>query len=196
MKMTDRRMKTETMVLGAMMTALVVVLQLIGAAIKFGPFSVSLVLIPIVIGAAVCGPVIGAWLGLVFGAVVLLSGDAAWFLSISAVGTVITVMLKGMLCGLVPGIVYKALKSQNKYAAAVSASLLSPVINSGVFALGCFAFFYESVAAAGTAEGYSSGVAYIFLVMIGANFLFELLLNIVLCPTVVTLIDMVNKKRK
>ncbi|MBO5326582.1 MAG: ECF transporter S component, partial [Clostridia bacterium] len=53
--------------LGAMLTALVVVLQLVGSFIRFGPFSISLVLIPIVIGAATCGPYIGAWLGLVFG---------------------------------------------------------------------------------------------------------------------------------
>ena len=36
----------------AIFTALVVVLQLLGSFIKFGPFSVSLTLIPIVVGAA------------------------------------------------------------------------------------------------------------------------------------------------
>ena len=35
-----------------LMTAIVVVLQLIGSAIRFGTFSISLVLIPIVIGTA------------------------------------------------------------------------------------------------------------------------------------------------
>ena len=37
----------------ALFTAIVVVLQLLGSFIKFGPFAVSLVLIPIVVGAAV-----------------------------------------------------------------------------------------------------------------------------------------------
>ena len=77
-----RQEQTQRLVLGAILTALVIVMQLLGAFIRFGPFSISLVLVPIVIGAAMCGWKIGAWLGLVFGAVVLISGDAAAFLAI------------------------------------------------------------------------------------------------------------------
>ena len=62
-----QRMSTETMVLGAILTALVVVLQLLGSFVKLGMFSISLVLIPIVIGASVGGAKLGAWLGGVFG---------------------------------------------------------------------------------------------------------------------------------
>ncbi len=183
------------MVLGAMLTALVIVFQLIGSVIKLGPFSVSLVLMPIVIGAAICGPLIGAWLGFVFGAVVLFSGDAAWFLSISIPGTIITVMAKGILCGLVAGLVYELLKKVNSYVAAVTSAVLCPIVNSGVFALGCLLFFYKSVAEAGIAEGYSSGLSYIFIGMIGGNFIFEMLLNIILCPVIVMLIDLVKRKK-
>jgi hypothetical protein len=53
----------------------------------------------IVLGAATCGKGVGAWLGLTFGVTVLLSGDAAAFMSISVIGTVITVLAKGLLCG-------------------------------------------------------------------------------------------------
>ena len=59
---------------GGLLAAIAAVLQLVGSAIRFGPFSVSLVLIPIVLGAALYGWGMGCWLGLVFGAVVLLSG--------------------------------------------------------------------------------------------------------------------------
>ena len=55
------------------------VLQFAGSAIRLGPFSVSLVLIPIVLGAALYGWGMGCWLGLVFGAVVLLWGMPASF---------------------------------------------------------------------------------------------------------------------
>ena len=57
----------------ALFTAIVVVLQLLGSFIKFGPFAVSLVLIPIVVGAAVYGVSAGAWLGFVFGVVVTIA---------------------------------------------------------------------------------------------------------------------------
>ena len=63
----------------ALFTALIVILQLLGSFIRFGPVSVSLVALPIVVGAAVYGSVAGLWLGFVFGVVVLLSGDAAAF---------------------------------------------------------------------------------------------------------------------
>ena len=57
----------------ALFTAIVVVLQLLGSFIKVGPFAVSLVLIPIVVGAAVYGVSAGAWLGFVFGVVVTIA---------------------------------------------------------------------------------------------------------------------------
>ena len=50
----NKQITTRTMVLTAVLTAVVVVLQLLGSFIRFGPFSISLVLVPIVIGAAVC----------------------------------------------------------------------------------------------------------------------------------------------
>lgn len=96
---TERKKQTENLVLGAILTAIVVVLQILGGFIKFGPFSVSLVLIPIVIGAAKCGVKIGTWLGLVFGTVVLLNGDATAFFAVNVFGTVLTVLLKGAACG-------------------------------------------------------------------------------------------------
>ena len=74
--------KTETMVLGAVMTALVVVFQLLATFTAiFGPFSTAIGLIPIVIGAAICGVKMGGWLGFVFGVVVLASGGANLFLA-------------------------------------------------------------------------------------------------------------------
>lgn len=82
-----------------LLTAIVFVLQLIGGAIHLGPFSVSLVLIPIVVGAALYGKLSGAWLGLAFAVAVFISGDAAAFLTINPFGAVVTVLLKGVLAG-------------------------------------------------------------------------------------------------
>ena len=81
-------------------------LQLLGSFIRFGPVSVSLVALPIVIGAAVYGSAAGLWLGFVFGMVVLLSGDAAAFFAFSVPGTLLTVLVKGIACGGLAGLVY------------------------------------------------------------------------------------------
>ena len=105
---------TRTIVGMGLLTAIVVVLQLVGSFIKLGMFSVSLVLMPIVVGAALYGYWAGAWLGLVFGIVVLLSGDAALFLTFNPFGTIVTVILKGALAGLAAGFVYKLLEKRFK----------------------------------------------------------------------------------
>jgi ferrous iron transport protein B len=67
LNMENRRISTRTLTGLALFTAIVVVLQYLGSFIRFGTFSISLVLIPIVVGAALYGPAAGAWLGFVFG---------------------------------------------------------------------------------------------------------------------------------
>ena len=84
---------TRTLVGLALFTAIVVVLQLIGNVIHFGVFSISLVLVPIVVGAAMYGPAAGGWLGGIFGLVVLLSGGGEPFMTINPLGTIGTVMV-------------------------------------------------------------------------------------------------------
>ncbi len=175
-------------------TAIVIVLQLMGSFIRFGTFSVSLVLVPVVIGAALYGAGAGAWLGFVFGVVVLLSGDAAAFLGVNALGTILTVLVKGTLAGLLSGLVYKALESKNRMLAVVLAAVTCPVVNTGVFLIGCKLFFMETITGWGEALGYADVGNYIIYVLVGGNFLFELLFNVVLSPVIVRLIRIGKKE--
>ncbi len=190
---TQKKMSTRTMVLGAMLTALVVVLQMMGGFIRFGTFQVSLVLLPIVIGAATCGVGVGAWLGLVFGVVVLLNGDASPFLAIHVPGTVITVLAKGTACGAVAAVTFKLLEKVNRYLAVLVAAIVCPVVNTGVFLLGCWAFFFETIEAWGTAGGFENVGKYIIFGLVGGNFLFELGANILLSPVIVRLLDLYHR---
>lgn len=169
-------------------TAIVIVLQLLGSFIRFGPFSISLTLIPIVVGAALYGPWAGAWLGFVFGMVVLLSGDAGAFLVVNALGTVLTVLVKGALAGFIAGVVYGLLKNTNIWVAAICAALVCPVVNTGVFLLGCKLFFMETITGWGQAAGFENVGKYMIYGLVGGNFLFEVLFNIVLSPVIVRLI--------
>lgn len=185
-----KKMTTKDMVLAAILTAIVVVLQFWGATIKLGPFSVSAVLVPIVIGAATCGVGIGAWLGFVFGVIVLVSGDAAAFLAVDVAGTVITVLAKGTLCGLLAGVTYKAFANVNSYLAAVLAALVCPLVNTGIFLLGCLVFFMDTISQWAEAANLGGNVAqYMIVGLVGVNFLVEVLVNIVLSPVIVRLIN-------
>lgn len=193
--MTNEKRKTQirSITIGAVLTALVIILQFMGAFIRFGMFSVSLVLVPIIIGAATCGVGVAAWLGLVFGAVVLMSGDAAPFMSISLTGTVITVLLKGVACGAVAALVYKALSRVNSVLATFAAAVVCPIVNTGIFLLGCWAFFLDGISGWGTAAGYNNVVAYMFLGLAGGNFIFELVTNLILSPIVPILLKTIKK---
>jgi len=192
------KMSTRTMVTGALLTALVFLLQFMGASIKFGTFSISLVLIPIAIGAITCGKGVGTWLGFIFGMAVLASGDAALFWAVNIPGTILTVLLKGMACGFVAGLVYELLtklfsKSEKNmnYVAATVAALTCPIVNTGVFLLGCLVFFLDTV----TVWAGGSGVgSYMIFGLVGVNFLFEMAVNIIFAPAITQIIKVVSKK--
>ena len=167
-------------------TAIVMVLQFIGSGIRFGTFSISLVLVPIVVGSAVYGWKAGAWLGFVFGLTVLLSGDASPFLAVNIPGTIAVVLVKGIVCGLVAGLIYKLLEKANRYLAVFVAAILCPVVNTGIFLLGCQLFFLETVTQ--WAGGSQNLATYIFVTLTGVNFLLEVGVNVVLSPVIVRLI--------
>jgi len=180
----------------ALFTAIVVVLQLLGSFIRFGPFSISLVLIPIVVGTALYGIGAGAWLGLVFGVTVLASGDASAFLAVNVPGTIITVLAKGAAAGLLSGAVYKLVEKKSKTAATICAAIAAPIANTGVFLLGCLIFFMPTINGWAAAVGIESAGTYMITTLVGFNFIFELLVNVVLSPIIVRLIGLGKKEIK
>lgn len=170
----------------ALLMALVIVMQFLSGIIPpVGGFSISLVLIPIVLGAAIYGPAAGAILGATFGAIVYINcvngtdlGGAMVFQADPLLCFVV-VLGKGILAGLASGFVYKLLKNRNAYIAMLCAAIICPVVNTGVFITCMLAFFNEvlSVWAGGT-----DVVGYILTGLIIANFLPELIINIVFSP--------------
>lgn len=185
--------KTRKIVGIGLFAAIVVVLQLLGGGIRFGMFSISLVLVPIVVGAAVYGWQAGAWLGLVFGVTVLLSGDAGAFLAVDPIATVVVVLVKGTVCGLCSGLVYKLLEGKSKVLAVIAAAVICPVANTGVFLLGCQLFFLETINEWAGMYGYADAGTYMIFGLAGINFLIELGVNIVLAPIITRLIRLGKK---
>lgn len=190
-----KKMNTRTITGVAIFTAIVIILQFLGSFIRFGPFSISLVLIPIVVGSALYGPFAGAWLGFVFGLVVLLSGDAAAFLTVSPLGTILTVLVKGAMAGLCAGYVYKLLEKVNTYVGVIGAAVIAPVANTGIFLLGCLLFFMETITGWAEAAGFPNVGNYMIMGLAGGNFLFEMLVNIIMSPVILRLIN-IGKKGK
>ena len=193
MKTTTNSQHTRRLVTTAMMTTLVVVFQLLATYTAFfGPFSTAIGLIPIAIGACICGPLVGAWLGLVFGIVVLASGGAALFFAFSIPGTVITVLLKGTACGYISGLSFKLLEPKLKFAAAVIAALLCPIVNTGIFLLGSAVFFMPYAEAIGELVGVDKAGFGVFIALAFGNFIIEVLMNGLLSPVFVRILKIVK----
>ena len=184
--------KTRAIVGTGILTAIVVVLQAMAIGIKFGPFCVTFVLIPIVVGTALYGYKSGAWLGFVVGAVVLFT-DAAAFMAINAAGTIITCLSKGILAGLGAGLVYKLLEEKNRTAGVIAAAVVCPVINTGVFLLGCVLFFLDTITEWATGAGFASVGSYLIFGMVGLNFLVEMVSNILLSSVIVKVLNIIKK---
>ena len=107
-------------------------------------------------------------------------------------GTVITVMVKGILAGLSAGLVFKALEKKNKHLAVIVSSIVCPVVNTGIFLIGCLIFFMDAVVSGATAEGMSV-IAFLLIFYVGLNFVFELIANIILSPVIYRVLNIRNK---
>ena len=159
----------------ALLVAIEVVLQIVSMVLPTA-VNLNLALVVITIGAILYGPVVGGFLGFVNGVVILLSPNTVTvFMSISPVGTVITCLLKTTLAGLLAGLLYKWIGKNHDVVGSVVASVTVPVINTLMFALFTSIFFLEGLGLGDFGQ--------IFTVLIGINFLFEIVTNTVISPS-------------
>ena len=170
----------------ALLMALVVVLQFVSGMLpSIGGFNLSLVLIPIIMGAAIFGPGAGAILGGTFGAIVYINcvtgvdaGGATVFQA-SPILCFLVVMGKGILAGTAAGYVYKLLKNVNGYVAMLCAAIVCPIVNTGVF-VACMMTLFKDVLSAWAGGG--EIIAYVLTGIVLANFVPELIINVVFSP--------------
>ena len=192
-----RNQKIKRMAAVALLMALVVVMQFISGLIPpVGGFSISLVLIPVVLGSALYGPGVGALLGGTFGVIVFINcvtgadpGGAMVFQA-NPVLCFLVVMAKGMLAGLASGWVYRLLKCKNTYLSMLCAAIICPVINTGVFVM-CMLTFFKDVLSAWAGGG--DLLAYILTGLVVANFLPEMIINVVFSPAGQRIVHVVQK---
>ena len=181
-----RNQKIKRMAAVARLMALVLVMQFVSGLIPpVGGVSISLVLIPVVLGSALYGPGVGALLGGTFGVIVFIycvtgaDPGGAMVFQANPVLCFLVVMAKGMLAGLASGWVYRLLKCKNTYLAMLCAAIICPVINTGVFVM-CMLTFFKDVLSAWAGGG--DLLAYILTGLVVANFLPEMIINVVFSP--------------
>ena len=190
--------KIHTLAGVALLIAVMIVLQFVGTIlpIKIGPVSISLVLIPIVIGAAVYGAGAGAVLGAAFGLITYvfcvngMDGGGHMVFQASPVLCFCVVMAKGFLCGLTAGLTYKLIVKKNGYIAMLFAAIVCPVVNTGTFLLGMRLFFMDVLK---QWAGGSNVAGYVLTGIILINFLPELALNVAVSPASQRILQVIRK---
>lgn len=184
----------------AMLAAIIIVLQQIVIPLP-GGLTLSLVLVPIVVGAVLFGPAAGAILGGVFGVVVTFlvmtarAGDLSTMMWVAnPVVTALVCILKGVAAGWCAGLVARAFKKR-AFVGIVLAATVAPVVNTGIFLLGMLTVFRDVMMTFAANLGMGSvGVVYFaVVVLVGVNFVIEFAANLILSPTIAAIVKAVRK---
>lgn len=186
--------RTLRLVQVALLTALMLLLQLAFGSLRIGPVTLSFSLVPLVIAAVFIGPGAGALLGLVSGVVtfvqVLTAADPFYTLLI-ATNPLLTALIcisKTTLAGLLAGLCYRAICKVSKYRAlnVILPAVVCPVVNTGIFCIGMYFGFGSALQSSEVFGAAASAglVSFILIGLAGVNFLYEVLSNVVVCPIV------------
>ena len=194
--------KIRRMVGIALLMAMVLVLQALGGILTTASgFSISLVLIPIVLGAAAYGPSAGGLLGATFGVIVYINclngSDVGGHMVFEASPALcfLVVMGKGILAGLASGWVYKLIGGKaNGYVAMLCAAVICPVVNTGTFVL-CMLTLFPDVLAVWAGSMGGDILVYVFSGLLLMNFVPELIINVVFSPAGQRILQAVGKKK-
>lgn len=196
---TVKKTTLRTVQLG-LLSAIILLLQQIVIPLP-GGLSLSLVLIPIVVGAVLYGPAAGALLGGVFGAavsVMAIQGQLGlltnMMVAYNPVVTVAVCMLKGIAAGFMAGLVARGL-NQRPFVGIVLAAAVAPIVNTGIFLLGMLTVFRSVMMefAAGLGMGDAGALYFAVVVLVGVNFIVEFAANLILAPAVSSIVKAVRK---
>ena len=175
----------------ALLAALEIILTLLY--ISVGTININFGLVPIIIAAVCLSPWHGALIGAVSGFVTMfqvLTGQGAFYVFLMSYNPLVACILcvaKTTAAGLIICLVYKWIAGggKRKTVASVVASVLCPIINTGIFALGMLTVFGNGLLADPTFSALSPDLfVIVFVFLIGANFFVELAVSLAVGPVI------------
>jgi uncharacterized membrane protein len=195
---TTTNFRTAKMVQLALFTAIIALMTFTPLGyIKTLGLEITLIGIPVVIGAIVLGPAAGAILGGVFGITSFIqcfgmSSLGVLLLGIDPVRTFILCMVPRVLMGLLTGLVFQGLKKidRTKYISYAATSLAGSLLNTIFFMSLLILFFYqtEEIQAVASTLGATSAIGF-FFVAAGINAVIEAIICLIVGAAVAKTID-------
>ena len=196
---------TGKMVRTALLTAIIFVMAFTPLGyFKTGGLSITLLPVPVIIGAIVMGPMTGAVLGLAFGITSLIQcfglepfGTA--LMGINPVGTILTCLVPRVFMGLLTGVIFAAFSrmDKKKLLSFAATSLLGALFNTVFFMSFLVLFFYKTdfiqkiVAGMGTNSVLSFALAFV-----GINGLIEAVACCVLAGAISKAVCSVTERQR
>jgi len=187
----------------AVLTAIMLLVQLGGIVIPLPGTSLNLVLLIITLGGIMMGPLPGAFLGALSGFITYyqlgingLDPMTSFMFQENPIATGVICIGKTCLAGLLTGVVYNLVSNKLKgkdLIASFVAAATTPIVNTGVFAVGCLSILDTINRFAVGIE--QNGIYFIFVTCIGINFTIELLINMILAPTLNKIKSLIGKNR-
>ena len=193
--------KTLRLVQLGLLSGLIILLQMYFVIPLPGSLTLSLVLVPIVVGAVLYGPRSGALLGGVFGVLVAvmavqgrLGALTNMMVAYNALLTVAICVLKGVAAGLVPGLIAKVFKKR-PFAGVLLAAAAAPIANTGIFVAGMLTVFRGVMLefADGIGMGGVNALYFAVVILVGVNFIIEFAANLILSPAIAGIVRGVKK---
>lgn len=174
MSIKSQRARTLYLVQLAILAAILILLEVTGLGyIRIPAISMTIMQVPVIIGAIVLGPAAGAILGAVFGLTSFAQAFGkdplgAALLTINPFGLVVTTILTRTLMGWLCGLVYQGFKAAHTNAnlnlllSSLAGALLNTLLFMGSFLL----FFFHTPVVQEIAQGIGTGSPLLFAVLL------------------------------
>lgn len=168
--------------------------------IKTAGLEITLLVVPVTVGAIVLGPAAGAILGAVFGLTSFaqcFGADpvGAMLLGINPIGIFVVCVVARVLMGWLTGLVFLAMK-KGRYTKAIShagTSLIGPLLNTFFFMTLLLLFFYQADFIKDIAERTTNVFAFVFA-LVGLNSLVEAIACFVLGTAISKALDLFARR--
>ena len=196
------------LVFAALLAALIVLLTFTVGSLRIGPITITLNCLPVAVGAVLLGPVYGAILGLVFGLTSFFASFTSAslttvLLNLNPFFTFLMCVVPRVICGWVPGLLYKALPKNNEPKRLASSALscaLVTVLNTIGFLGLMWVFFANAFVSEPTVIDkvgqQPTGNIFVFIFALATvNAVFEVLINLILGTAVCRALFAVTKNK-
>ncbi len=200
--MNNKFFTAKNVALLGILIAIVIVLQLFASAIPMFGVTLNFSLIPIALAGIIMGWIGGAIVGFSCGLVVFITmavlgqePSTAFLFQTNPVILTLMCIGKTTVAGIVSGLLYKLISKKNSALAVGVASIIIPIVNSGVYMLGIVLMKESAAQFMGLTSSSASVVFSVVFGIIWLNFVLEMAINTIFTPIIYRVIRVIDKRQ-